>query len=200
MRTRTKAERNYDGQPEEVQRILKDADEVEDILRLTIEHMKETITVQNDGLKAQGREIVKLSEDLTWANAEARRQTKEKQEMELARGPVDLRPIILMELVRMYPEISKLIEASPHNILLPLRSPHGTPGNWSTELFEWCYPQVDDMPGSDEDPDQEEYIAGLEAFEGDLATAIHEGIEINKRNAATAEAGRKALAENPPKE
>ena len=206
MRTRTKAERNYDGYPEEVQRILEDADGVEDSLRATIEHMKETINAQNDGLKVQGREVVRLTK-LQKGFRLARKAWKlQKADLEAARGAVDLRPVFLMELIRMYPEMGKLIEVGPHNLLLPLRGAEGTPGNWSTELFEWCYPQVDDLPGSDEDPDQEEYIAGLEAFEGDLATATHEGIEANKRNAATAE-GRlkinqeayKRLAEKYPK-
>ena len=216
MRTRTKAERNYDNQPEDVQRILRDADELEDDLRATIEAMKETINEQAEGLRVQGREIVQAVADQVKANAriaeleetiiiqnvglkvtgrEVVKLSGQIAELEDARGAVDLRPVFLMELVKMYPEIGKLIECGPHNILLPLRGADGTPGNWVPELFEWCYPQVDELPGSDEDPDQEEYIAGLEDFESSLAIATVEGLEINRRNAETAKGRRKVVEE-----
>ena len=201
---------DYSGYPEDVQRILTDADEIEGELRAPIEHMKECSTEQAVGLRGQGREGVRLTK-LQKGFGLARKAWKlQKAELEDARGAVDLRPVFLMELVAMYPEIGKLIEASGgegpidengsrwHFHHSGLEGPDVTPGNWIPELFEWGYPQVDELPGSDEG-DQEEYIAGLEAFEGHLAGAIVEGIESNKRNAATAEAGRKVLAENPPK-
>ena len=39
------------------------------------------------------------------------------------------------------------------------------------ELLEWCYPDIDKLPGSDEDEDQTEYISRLEAFEDMLCIA-----------------------------
>tara|TARA_B100001013_G_scaffold331809_1_gene247646 strand:+ start:4695 stop:4946 length:252 start_codon:yes stop_codon:yes gene_type:complete len=39
------------------------------------------------------------------------------------------------------------------------------------ELLEWAFPEINDLPGSDEDEDQTEYISHLESFEGLLSEA-----------------------------
>ena len=52
------------------------------------------------------------------------------------------------------------------------------------ELLEWCYPDIDKLPGSDEDEDQTEYISRLEAFEDMLCIAAKPAVAMiyaNKR-------------------
>ena len=39
------------------------------------------------------------------------------------------------------------------------------------QLLEYCRPEVDDLPGSDEDEDQDKYIAHLEDFEANIMVA-----------------------------
>lgn len=46
------------------------------------------------------------------------------------------------------------------------------------ELLEWCYPDIDNLPGSDEDEDQTEYISRLEAFEDMLCIAAKPAIAM----------------------
>ena len=46
------------------------------------------------------------------------------------------------------------------------------------ELMEWCYPDTDDLPGSDEDEEQTEYIRRLEAFEDMLCIAAKPAVAV----------------------